>query len=655
MIGGIVANNASGMCCGTAENSYNTLSAMTIVLADGTVLDSGDPASVAAFREARSDLVDTVARIAAEAKANEELAARIRAKYAMKNTMGYSLNALVDFDDPIDVITHLMVGSEGTLGFLGEIVYETVLDDPHKASALMLFPTIGEACRAVTALAGESVSAVELMNRTSLRSVEDEAAVPRYITGLDEDVAALLVEVRGATPVEMMERVSAVRARIAHIPTEREYEFTDDPAVFAGYWRIRKGLFPAVGALREVGTTVIIEDVAFSVDRLADATRDLQGLLARHGYDDAGIFGHALEGNLHFVFTQDFSEPGEVDRYARFIDELGELVVGTYDGALKAEHGTGRNMAPFLEREWGREPVALMRRIKDAFDPDGILNPGVILNDDATAHLQHLKSIPPADPLIDTCTECGFCEPVCLSHDLTFSPRHRIVLRREAARLRGAGREKEADELEASTNYEFDATCATDGLCALACPVGIDTGKLVKQHRATRHDGSRTAPAVANRFGAATAGARVVIRTGKLSERVIGPRATDALAAAVTSLVGPTTHWIDNMPGPSRPFELGVQPVGSDALEVVYFSVCPNRIFGPAPDTGEVGVARRTINILHKANCRVVLPDGLDAALLRTGVRVAGFRASPAPRCCNDSAQPCSPRATVAGIRSSAT
>jgi len=626
MVGGIVANNASGMCCGTAQNSYNTLSSLTIVLADGTRLDSGDPASVAAFRRDRPDLVEAVGRIAADAAGDPRLAARIRAKYAMKNTMGYSLNALVDFDDPIDIITHLMVGSEGTLGFIAEVVYDTVPDDPHKASALITFPTIAEACRAVTALAALPVSAVELMDRTSLRSVQDQPAVPGHLRDLGQDVAALLVEVRAATPEELEERAAAVRAGIAHIELEREYAFTDDATVYNGYWNIRKGLFPAVGAVREVGTTVVIEDVVFPVDRLAAATLDLQQLLARHGYGDAGIFGHALEGNHHFVFTQDFSDPAEVERYARFIDELGTLVVETHGGALKAEHGTGRNMAPFLELEWGRDAVALMRRIKDAFDPDGILNPGVIINDDPTAHLQHLKSIPPADPLIDTCTECGFCEAACLSHDLTFSPRQRIVLQREVARLRAAGSPDAADALAASREYEFAETCATDGLCGTACPVGIDTGRLVKQHRAATHDESRVAAAVADRFGAATAVARRAVAGGHVAQRVVGPRVMDAVVAGASSLVGDATHWVPNMPGAADPLDLGLQPVGSDALEVVYLSACVNRIFGPPPaDGGEPGVARRTVNLLHKANCRVVIPDGIDDLCCGLAFESQGF------------------------------
>ncbi|MEO1061213.1 MAG: FAD-binding and (Fe-S)-binding domain-containing protein [Actinomycetota bacterium] len=610
MIGGIVANNASGMCCGTAENSYQTLSSMRLVFADGTQLDTGDPASVEAFRRARPELIERIGFLAASTKANTPLAKRITAKYSQKNTMGYSLNALIDFDDPIDVITHLMVGSEGTLAFLGEVVLDTVLEAPHKASALVMFPSIAEACDAVTALKSAPVSAVELMDRASLRSVAGKPGVPAYLAELAEPVAALLVEVRATTPEGLAANAAAARAAIDHIDVERPYEFADDPDVYGGYWNIRKGLFPAVGAVRTIGTTVVIEDVTFPVDRLADATLDLQALFRRHGYDEAVIFGHALEGNLHFVFTQDFGVQAEIERYDRFIRELGDLVVGEYDGALKAEHGTGRNMSPFLEMEWGAEAVALMREIKDAFDPDGILNPGVILNPSPTSHLEHLKPLPPADPIIDTCIECGFCESSCISHDLTYSPRQRIVLQREVARLRSEGDDAQADALAASIAYGFDATCAADGLCAIACPVDIDTGKYVKQHRAVDRSDSRVANLIAGRFGAASAGARVAIRAAHATSKVIGTERMDKVASTLTNVVGDRTHWVGGMPRAAGRLPSPRPPLGADPMPVVYFTSCVNRIFGTAPDAnGDAAVAQRVIDILHKANCEVIVPE----------------------------------------------
>ncbi|MCW8902757.1 FAD-binding oxidoreductase, partial [Sedimenticola sp.] len=422
-IGGIAANNASGMCCGTAQNSYHTLASLRLILADGTVLDTADPQSVTAFRDSHDALLKSLSVLAAETRNNPALAERIRHKYRLKNTTGYSLNALIDFADPIEILQHLMIGSEGTLGFISEIGYRTVVDHPCKSTALILFPTVEIACQAVALLKQAPVTAVELMDRAALRSVQDKSDMPAYLHALDDEVAALLVDVRAADPETLKLQVAEILAVLKNIKLVREAEFTFDSVAYQALWNIRKGLFPAVGAVRTTGTTVIIEDIAFPVPQLAAAVRGLHQLFEKYHYHEALIFGHALEGNLHFVFTQDFGTAAEVQRYQGLMDEVCALVVGEYGGSLKAEHGTGRNMAPFVEMEWGSDAYRLMWQLKRLFDPANLLNPGVILNEDAEIHLKNLKPLPPADPLIDKCIECGFCEPICPSRNLTLTPR----------------------------------------------------------------------------------------------------------------------------------------------------------------------------------------------------------------------------------------
>jgi FAD/FMN-containing dehydrogenase len=369
MIGGIAANNASGMCCGTAQNSYQTLQSLRVVLADGAVLDTGSSVSRAAFAEAHSSLLADLAALAREVQTDSKLAGRIRHKFAIKNTTGYSLNALVDYQDPFEVLQHLMIGSEGTLGFISEITYRTVPDHGHKACALLFFETLVEACRAVTRLKREPVAAVELMDRASLASVTGKPGMPDFLASLGPDATALLVEIQGADGGEVSSLVSDVSHALSETPPSRPVEFSTDPYLIEKYWKIRKGLFPAVGAVRPVGTTVIIEDVAVPIESLAPATADLQDALIRHGYAEAIIFGHALDGNLHFVFAQGFADDQAIRRYAALMEEVAEIIVGRYDGSLKAEHGTGRNMAPFVEMEWGKQATDLMWRIKRLFDP----------------------------------------------------------------------------------------------------------------------------------------------------------------------------------------------------------------------------------------------------------------------------------------------
>lgn len=551
-IGGIVANNASGMCCGVAENSYKTLSSMRLVMVDGTPLDTSSQASRDAFARTHAHILDGLATMRANVLADETLANRIRHKFKIKNTTGYSLNAIVDFEDPFDILQHLLVGSEGTLAFISKVVYNTVVEHAHKASSLMRFPDIRSACEAATALRGGAVSAAELMDRASLASVEDQPGMPAGLAELGPEATALLVEVRAETADELDKKIEHVKKTIADIEPLEPHQFTSVPAEFGKLWNVRKGLFPAVGAVRRAGTTVIIEDVAFPIESLADGALDLQALFQKHGYTNAIIFGHALEGNLHFVFTQDFNVQSEIDRYEAFMEDVTDMVANKYQGSLKAEHGTGRNMAHFVELEWGREAFALMREIKDLFDPHGLLNPGVIINDDPKAHLKDLKPLPMAYEDIDRCIECGFCEPTCPSRSLTLTPRQRIVAYREISRLKQDGEAAETQQaFHESYDYDGEATCAADGLCALRCPVRIDTGKFIKHYRAWGH--GRFENALAS-FTAGNMGLTVHTVSGALlvaaaAHDVLGDKAMDTVADGLHKISGKhIPRWNTSMP-----------------------------------------------------------------------------------------------------------
>ena len=611
-IGGIVANNASGMCCGTAQNTYHTLAGLRLVLADGTCLDSEDPASVAAFETSHADLLAELARLGRETRANTALADRIRHKYRLKNTTGLSLNALVDYDQPLDILQHLLVGSEGTLGFISAVTYDTVPDHPHKASALIVFPSVESCCRAVTVLKQQPVSAVELLDRRSMRSVQNKPGMPEWVKGLSENACALLIESRAASQTLLHEQLAQIMASIADFPLEQKVDFSEDPAVYNLLWKIRKDTFPAVGAVRQTGTTVIIEDVTFPVEQLAEGVNRLIQLFDKHRYDEAIIFGHALEGNLHFVFTQGFNSAEEIARYQAFMDDVAQLVAVEFGGSLKAEHGTGRNMAPFVELEWGRDAYELMWKLKRLLDPNGILNPDVVLSEDPDIHLKNLKPLPAADEIVDKCIECGFCEPVCPSKGLTLSPRQRIVMWRDIQAKKRAGEDTAA--LERDYQYQGIDTCAATGLCAQRCPVGINTGELVKQLRGRVAHHGKTADWLAENFHTALSGARLTLRVADGARRLLGaPRLGRISRTLSKASKGRLPQWTPAMPQPLKSPQVSL--ASNDARpRVVYRAACVSRVMGPAAgDKEQTSLLDKTRALLEKAGYQVVFPENQDS------------------------------------------
>jgi D-lactate dehydrogenase len=613
MMGGVLANNSSGMCCGVVQNAYHTLASLTFLLPSGTVIDTADPDADAEFRRREPALAEGLLALKRDIESRPALRERIRAKYKTKNTTGYSLNAFIDFARPVDIMRHVLIGSEGTLALIAEAVLNTVPDLPVKYTGLLLFPNLHAACAAIVPLRDAGAAALELMDRASLRSVEDQAGVPDSVKRLSAGAAGLLVEFQCANSDERVQLQATAHAAVAGLNLVEPALFTHESAEQAALWKIRAGMFPSVGAVRKSGTTVIIEDVAFAIDKLADAAVDLTKLFERHGYDNAIIFGHAKDGNLHFVITQSFNDQAAINQYARFIDDVVKLVVDRYDGALKAEHGTGRNMAPFVETEWGVEAYAVMKRLKALCDPEGLLNPGVIINSDPKAHLAALKSLPSVEEEVDKCIECGYCESKCPSRELTTTPRQRIVLRREIARLRttGADRVLLAD-LEASFPYSVVETCAADGLCATACPVSIDTGSLIKRFRGLGHseNAQRRARWVAEHFRWLETGTRLGLRAGHCVQAVFGARTMNAL----TRMVG-APRWTADVPLPA-----GRRPrTRRQGAQAVYFPSCIARTMGrPADDARGLSPIEVAVALAARAGVPFYIPQ--DVAGVCCGV-----------------------------------
>ena len=619
-LGGIVANNASGMCCGTEENSYQTLFGMTVILPSGTMLDTRKKDADEKLRLLDPEIYSGLLNLRTMLLANESLTRLVKDKSQTKNTTGYGLQALIDYSSPAQILAHLMVGSEGTLGFIADVTLNTVPLRPHRASALLSFDTLESACGLSETLRNLDFSAVELFDYAAVQAIVGHPGVPGFLQSMNRDGACLLIQAQQ----DDADSLRGILERAQILENQKEIvgrtEFFSDSIQQNQLWDLRKGIFPAVGGRRPKGTSVIIEDVAFPLKKLASGTRDLRALLHRCGYDDAVIYGHARDGNLHFVLAQDFSQKSEVKRYETFIDQLVELVAVDYSGALKAEHGTGRNMAPFVEREWGTEAYELMKKIKRLFDPQRILNPGVLINSDHRAHLKDLKTTPTVDSIIDPCIECGFCEPVCPSQGFTLSPRGRIALQRE---LHGQQNLQHVDS--ESLNFQLLDTCAADGLCSRACPVGINTGDWVKKRRADlqTHTSETLANWCAKEASMVEKATRTAVAGASALETMVGGKALSSMTRAVHRLFN-TPVWHSGMNGVREQNQANVQNVHAHP-DFLVFRSCITRMFGTSNGELMIDTAKPRAALSQSA-------DSLETCARRAGVELKII--APAGVCC---------------------
>lgn len=601
-VGGVVANNSSGMSCGTERNTYQTLDSMVLVLPSGTVVDTSLPDADDRLRRQEPALWEGLAALRDRIRSNPDSMARIAQQYAMKNTMGYGLNSFVDHDSPVRILEHLVIGSEGTLGFVAQATFNTVPVQPFAATALLVVEELGVATDALTALVRGGATALELMDAASLRVVQRyQEASPELASLAVNRHAALLVEATSDSAADLATRMAALNDVMASLPIPAPPRFTDVAAERANLWYLRKGLYTTVAGARPAGTTNLLEDVAVPVDSLTATIDDLAGLFGQHGYDDAVIFGHAKDGNIHFMINPTLSDPRQLDTYSEFTEQMVDAVLAR-QGTLKAEHGTGRIMAPYVHRQFGDELYDVMRQVKALGDPAGILNPGTLLDDNPTGHLQNLKTMAPVDDFVDRCVECGYCEPTCPSKDLSTTPRRRIALLREIQ----VRPEAEAAELRKAYDYEAVDTCAVDSLCSKACPVLIDTGVFMKTFRAKRHSAAtmKASVAVAEKWGPITTGLRAGMKLADVVPSPVLSGATKLGRAVISKDVLPTVGKDLPHSGMARP-----RPRRVPDARGVLFASCLGEIFGPSESGCGRGVTDAVVDICRAAGVGLEVPD----------------------------------------------
>lgn len=615
LVGGILNNNSSGMCCGTAQNSYKTIRSIRVVLLDGSILDTSDQKSIDQFLKEKPQMVEDILQLRKDILADEELTHLIHHKYKIKNTTGYGLNSLVDFEDIIDIINHLFIGSEGTLGFVSEIVYNTVEDVPYKGCGLMFFKTLNDASLAVVALANmgrDKVVAAEMMDYQSLKAVQSLDNVPDFVREVPEGTSAILFQTESYSKEIVDENLAFIKDKLKDIPTAIPSLYSQDPKEYDSWWAIRKGILPIVGGQRRKGTTVITEDVCFQIEDFTKGIEMLTELFHKYDFVDGGvIFGHALSGNVHFNITPDFSDPKDTKNFGDLVKEMSERVSG-FGGSLKAEHGTGRMVAPFIEMEWGRKAYEINRRIKAIFDPERILNPDVIITDDPDVYKKNLKAQCVIDDAFTICMECGFCEKHCPSRNLTLTPRQRIALLRETKRLENEGNFTLAAELKKGYEYFGVDTCAACSMCKGLCPLSIDTAQIALSMRRIDPPAPELAKKIYDNFSTTLQMCRAGVSLEGIAGSIVTQKAISKITEGLHGVTGVTPYVPKTTPKANR-YKLKNRIKPTNFEKVVYFSTCANRAFKPNQGYDDDRSLQQVVESLcNKAHIDIIYPEHIE-------------------------------------------
>ncbi|PSM51612.1 FAD/FMN-containing dehydrogenase [Campylobacter blaseri] len=612
LIGGIVNNNASGMCCGVDENSYKTIKSIRIILSDGTILDTSDELSVANFIKEKPNMIKDILDIKDEILKDAELTELIKRKYKIKNTTGYGLNSFVDFSELKDIINHIFVGSEGTLGFVSEVVYNSVIDEKYKACGLLFYKSLTDASKAIIALTElkDIVGAAEMMDYACLKSVRGIDGVPKEVYEVEEGTTAILLQTQSDFEDELNTNVKTIKDALGSYEMAFEPLYSSDPKVYDGWWKIRKGILPIVAGRRKSKTSVITEDLCFEIDKFCDGVELITNLFKKYGFSKNGvIFGHALVGNLHFVITPDLSNEKEFNNFKNLMEDMANEVT-KMNGSIKAEHGTGRMVAPFVELEWGKKAYLINKKIKNAFDPKALLNPNVIISYDKEIHIKNIKNMNETEDYINFCMECGFCEKACPSKFLTLTPRQRIAVTREIDRLKSIGETTKADKLQKEYEYLGDETCAACSMCKIYCPLSIDTAQIaINLRRKNSSKSFKIANAIYENMDKVINLAKFGLSTANLSYSLVGAKNISAITKKINSFM-PFPYANEYLPLKNS-YKRENRNFGEK--KVIYFTTCMNRGFAPS----KLVFDKRSIqevfeSVCKKAGVSVVYPEGID-------------------------------------------
>lgn len=594
-IGGILSNNSSGMVCGTKYNSYHTLENITFILPNGNMYDTSKNGEKERFITNEKIISDGLIKIRKKIISSSKIVNKIRDKYRIKNTIGYSMNAFLDYENPIEIFAHLLIGSEGTLGFIVNATLKTVPDPPNRGTGLMIFKNPEEAGKSIPFFKDLGADAIEFLDDASLKTAKHFQNAPYDAKSIKDDFTGILFEYQRNSSKQINHLLNETKLFSKNTKSAQSLLLVTDKKERDLIWKIRKGLYPTIGALRKSGKSIITEDIAFDMENIAPAIRGLKTIFKNRKLHDGVIFGHAKDGNLHFITSLDFNSKKGVDNYDLMMKDLSEMTLNKFNGSLKAEHGTGRNMAPFVQTEWGGVIYDFMWELKRLVDPLGIMNPDVLLAKDSRIHLKNIKLTPKVHKEVDSCVECGFCENICPSRGLTFTPRQRIGIMREIKSFDLTKKEKEILE------HGVNNTCATDGLCSLDCPVNINTGLMVKDLRTKGELDPWVVKKIAENFKVFISGIRFLLSSLNFLHYFLGKNIFDYFSTKLNKI---SKNFIPIWPKVGMRVSRKHKSVNHIDPDYLLFSTCVNRVL--SGDNKNISSSEYLIKIAEKSGIKIL-------------------------------------------------
>ena len=494
-IGGMMANNSSGARSVLYGKTIDHVLEQVVMLSDGSIahfrevtraeLPVGDSLEVACYR--------TVLRLASE---NAQEIAR-RFPKVLRRVGGYNLDEFADTSKPVN-LAKLMVGSEGTLGVVLEAKLRLVPLPKAKAMIVIEFADLLEALSATPLILGHAPSAVEVIDKAILDNTRQNPALDRirksFIEG--DPGATLCVEFYADRTEDLPSRLHALEENLRANNFGYRYRVETDPAEQARIWSLREAALGLSMAMKEDAKSIpFVEDTAVAPERLSEYIARFLEILRAHE-TTAGIYAHASVGCLHVRPVINMKTDSGVQKFEAIANDVADLVL-EYGGALSGEHGDGLVRSPFIRKMFGDTIYQAFREIKQTFDPEGIFNPGKIVDaPPITSNLRFGVNYAARNPktffdfseyggfagAVEMCSGVGACRKklagnMCPSYMATREEADSTRGRANVLRLAISGRLDEAGLGDEGVFRVLDL-CLECRACKTECPVGVDMARF---------------------------------------------------------------------------------------------------------------------------------------------------------------------------------